>query len=69
MEQKSRILQKDVSSYEEVLKKIEAYIGKTKKEREKIMSNLQSEIIGFGVVTIVVLLLAYLTVKMEKRDQ
>lgn len=33
------------------------------------MSDLQSEIIGFSVVTIVVLLLAYLTAKMEKRDE
>lgn len=32
------------------------------------MSDLQSEMIGFSVVTIVVLLLAYLTAKMEKRD-
>jgi hypothetical protein len=31
------------------------------------MDNLQSELIGFSIVTIVVLLLAYLTVKMEKR--
>lgn len=33
------------------------------------MSDLQSETIGFSVVTIVVLLLAYLTAKMEKRDK
>ena len=32
------------------------------------MSDLQSELIGFSVVTIVVLMLAYLTAKMEKRD-
>lgn len=33
------------------------------------MSDLQSEIIGFIIVTVVVLLLALLTVKMENRDR
>ncbi len=33
------------------------------------MSDLQSEIIGFTVVTLVVLMLALLTAKMEKRDR
>lgn len=33
------------------------------------MENLQNEIIGFAIVTIVVLMLAYLTAKMEKREK
>lgn len=33
------------------------------------MENLQNEIIGFGIVTIVVLMLAYLTAKIEKRNK
>lgn len=33
------------------------------------MEDLQNEIIGFSIVTIVVLMLAYLTAKMEKRDK
>jgi hypothetical protein len=33
------------------------------------LSDIQGEIIGFGIVTVVVLLLALLTVKMEKRGK
>jgi len=33
------------------------------------MSDLQGEIIGFFIVTVVVLMLAYLTHQMEKRDK